>query len=71
MIQLQDYYELSGAVCASGQFYIIMGWLVRRSAILPDDSCCNEGGQFGAVKYGKAEMIIWYPEVNIYFMPLV
>ena len=53
MIQLQDHNEFSGAVNASGQFYIIMGWLMRRSAILPDDSCCNEGGQFGAAKYRK------------------
>jgi len=53
VIQLQDHYELSGVVGASSQFYIIMGRLVRRSAILPDDSCCNEGGQFGAVKYRK------------------
>jgi hypothetical protein len=71
MIQLQDHCELSGAVRASGQFYIIMGWLVRISAVLPDDNCCNEAGQFGASNTEEAEMIIWYPEVNIYFMPLV
>ena len=53
MIQLQDRYELSGAVRASGHFYIIIGWLVRRSAVLPDDSWCNEAGQFGAVKYRR------------------
>jgi hypothetical protein len=25
----------------------------------------------GLSNSGEAEMIIWYPEVNIYFMPLV
>jgi hypothetical protein len=47
MIQLQDHNELSGTVCSSGQ------WLVRRSAALPDGSCCNEAERFGAVKYRR------------------
>ena len=53
MIQVQDHYEPSGAIRASGQFYVIMGWMVRRSAVLPVDSCCNETGHFGAVKHRR------------------